>query len=123
MSSPCSLDPTRCLRLPIINTCIIFEGAKRGGLCQVAIPSAEEINEFQKVARKNISALNGTRCVVDGLKIPLQKTGDESMQNACFLAPQSLCAMLDVFLPFCHPELQLLACSMLLALDIMQLHC
>ena len=36
------------------------------------------------VIRLNFPALDGSWCIMDGLKIPIQKPGDESTQNAYY---------------------------------------
>ena len=44
----------------------------------------EEIQEYQAVVRDNFPALDGAWCVMDGLKIPIQRSGDELTQNAYY---------------------------------------
>jgi hypothetical protein len=34
--------------------------------------------EYQDVVRTNYPALEGSWCIMDGLKIPIEKSGDES---------------------------------------------
>jgi hypothetical protein len=51
---------------------------------RVEIPSEEDIREYQMVIASNFPVLDGTWCVVDGLKIPIQKSGDEATQNAYY---------------------------------------
>jgi hypothetical protein len=48
------------------------------------MPSVEEIREYQEVISSHFSVLNRTWCVLDGLKIPSQKSGDEATQNAYY---------------------------------------
>ncbi len=50
----------------------------------VEIPSCEEINAYQEKIVANFPDLNGVWCVMDGLKIPIQKPADEAMQNAYY---------------------------------------
>jgi hypothetical protein len=57
---------------------------KEEPLAKVAIPSVEEIQEYQAVVRDNFPALDGAWCVMDGLKIPIQRSGDELAQNAYY---------------------------------------
>ena len=52
---------------------------------RVALPSAEEMAEYQDVVITNYPALEGAWCVMDRLKILTQKSGDESMQNAYYI--------------------------------------
>ncbi len=51
---------------------------------RVCLPSAEEIAEYQEVVATNYPALQGAWCIMDGLKIQIEKSGDESMQNAFY---------------------------------------
>jgi hypothetical protein len=51
---------------------------------RVEIPSVEEIIDYQEVVSSQFPVLNGTWCAVDGLKIPIQKSGDEEIQNAYY---------------------------------------
>jgi hypothetical protein len=43
--------------------------------------SIEETREYQEVIGSNFPTLNGTWCMVDGLKIPIKKYGDESIHK------------------------------------------
>jgi hypothetical protein len=43
-----------------------------------------EIQEYQAVVRDNFTALDGAWCVMDGLKIPIQRSGDKLTQNAYY---------------------------------------
>jgi hypothetical protein len=52
------------------------EGAK------VQLPAADKIAEYQELIAANYPALAGTWCVMDGLKLQIQKSGDEAPQNA-----------------------------------------
>jgi hypothetical protein len=54
------------------------EGAK------VQLPSVEKIAEHQQLIAVNYPALAGSWCVMDGLKLPIQKSRDESIQNAYY---------------------------------------
>jgi hypothetical protein len=51
---------------------------------KVALPSAQEVVEYQNVVRANFPALDGAWCVMDGLKVKIQKSGDEATQNAFY---------------------------------------
>jgi len=51
---------------------------------RVELPSNEQIREYQEVVSNHLPVLNGTWCVVDGLKIPIQKSGDEEIQNSYY---------------------------------------
>jgi hypothetical protein len=53
-----------CLRL-------LFKVLKEEVDARVELPSTEEISEHQDVVRSNFPALNGSWCVMDGLKIPI----------------------------------------------------
>jgi hypothetical protein len=54
------------------------EGAK------VQLPSVEKIAEYQQLIAVNYPALAGSWCVMDGLKLYIQKSGDETIQNAYY---------------------------------------
>ena len=45
---------------------------------KVALPSAQEVAEYEEVVRTNFPALDGAWCVMDGLKVKIQKGGDEA---------------------------------------------
>jgi hypothetical protein len=51
---------------------------------RVDIPSAEEVSEYQDVVQTNYPALTGTWCIMDGLKIHIEKSSDESTQLASY---------------------------------------
>ncbi len=61
---------------------LLFKVLRDEPSAAVCIPSAEEIAPYQAVIRLNFPALDGSWCVMDGLKILIQKPGDESIQNA-----------------------------------------
>ncbi len=63
---------------------LLFKVLRVEDSAKVCIPSAEEITQYQEVIRLNFPALDGSWCVMDGLKIPIQKPGDELMQNAYY---------------------------------------
>jgi hypothetical protein len=63
---------------------LLFKLLKEEVDARVEIPSVEEIAEYKDVVNRNFPALNGCWCVMDGLKIPIQKSGDESTQNAYY---------------------------------------
>jgi len=54
---------------------------KEEPLAKVGIPSVEEIQGYQAVVREHFPALDGAWCVMDGIKIPIQRSGDELTQN------------------------------------------
>ncbi len=51
---------------------------------RVALPSAEELAEQQEVVKTHYPALGGTWCIMDGLKVQIEKSGDESTHNAFY---------------------------------------
>jgi len=57
---------------------LLFKVLRQEDAAKVSIPSAEEIAQYQAVIRLNFPALDGSWCVMDGHKIPIQKPGDES---------------------------------------------
>jgi hypothetical protein len=57
--------------------CLLFRILKEDDLTRIAIPSDEEIADCQEVIHSNFTALNGVWRMIDGLKIPIQKWGDE----------------------------------------------
>ena len=63
---------------------LLYKVLKEEPSARVEIPSVEEIRGYQDVVSSHFPALNGTWCVVDGLKIPIQKSGDEAIQNAYY---------------------------------------
>jgi hypothetical protein len=53
---------------------------------KVTLPSAAEIEHYKEIVLQNFPDLNGVWCMMDGLKIPIQASGDRRMQNAeCIL--------------------------------------
>jgi hypothetical protein len=109
---PCSLGPADCLGLVLGYTrtkCSLFAlqmvfGATHSVLClflkysmrllfrllkeeedaRVALPSPEEVAEYQDVVETNYPALPRVWCVMDGLKIKIEKSGDEATQNVYY---------------------------------------
>ena len=63
---------------------LLFKVLKEEVDARVEIPSVEEIAEFKDVVNRSFPALDGCWCVMDGLKIPIQKSGDDSTQNAYY---------------------------------------
>jgi len=63
---------------------LLYKVLKEEPSARVEIPSVEEIRGYQDVVSSQFPVLNGTWCVVDGLKIPIQKSGDEAIQNAYY---------------------------------------
>jgi hypothetical protein len=63
---------------------LLYKVLKEEPSARVEIPSVEEIRYYQEVISSHFPALNSTWCVVDGLKIPIQNSGDEEIQNAFY---------------------------------------
>jgi hypothetical protein len=63
---------------------LLYKVLKEEPLARVEIPSEEDIRKYQEVIASNFSVLDGIWCVVDGLKIPIQKSGVEATQNAYY---------------------------------------
>jgi hypothetical protein len=63
---------------------VLYKVLKEEPSARVEIPSEEEIREYQEVISSNLPVLDGTWCVIDGLKIKVQKSGDEEIQNAYY---------------------------------------
>jgi len=63
---------------------LLYKVLKEEPSSRVEIPSVDEIRDYQEVVSSHFPVLNGTWCVVDGLKIPIQKSGDEEIQNAYY---------------------------------------
>jgi hypothetical protein len=57
---------------------------KEEPLAKVGIPSVDEIQGYQAIVREHFPALDGAWCVMDGLKRPIQRSGDELTQNASY---------------------------------------
>ncbi len=49
---------------------------------KVVIPSPEIINQMIQLIEDYFPSLAGVWCVMDGLKVPIEKPGDYKMQNA-----------------------------------------
>jgi len=54
---------------------------KEEPLAKVGTPSVDEIQGYQAIVQEHFPALDGVWCVMDGLKIPIQRSGDELTQN------------------------------------------
>jgi hypothetical protein len=63
---------------------LLFRVLREEADAKIALPSAQEVAEFQEVVRTNFPALDGAWCVMDGLKVKIQKSGDEATQNAFY---------------------------------------
>jgi len=63
---------------------LLYKVLKEEPTARIEIPSVEEIMEYQEVISSHFPVLNCTWCVVDGLKIPIQKSGDEATQNTYY---------------------------------------
>jgi len=63
---------------------LLYKVLKEEPAARIEIPSVDEIREYQEVISSHFPVLNRTWCVVDGLKIPIQKSGDEATQNAYY---------------------------------------
>jgi hypothetical protein len=66
------------------STRLLFRVLKDEADARVEIPSREEVVEYQDVVRTNFPALDGSWCVMDGLKILIEKSGDDLTQNAYY---------------------------------------
>jgi hypothetical protein len=62
---------------------LLYKVLKEEPSARVVIPSEEEIREYQEIMSSNFPVLDGTG-VVDGLKIKIQKSGDEEIQNVYY---------------------------------------
>jgi hypothetical protein len=76
---------------------LLFRVLKEEEDAKVALPSAQEVAEYQEVVRTNFPALDGAWCVMDGLKVQFQKGREESTQNVYYNGG-SMITMLDVCL-------------------------
>jgi hypothetical protein len=63
---------------------LLFRVLKEEEHAKVEIPSVEEIRAYQEKIAANFPDLQGVWCVMDGLKIPIQKPADEETQNAYY---------------------------------------
>jgi hypothetical protein len=63
---------------------LLYKVLKEDETAQVHIPSPEKISEFQDVIRVNFPALDGAWSVMDGLKLLIQKPGEEAIQNGYY---------------------------------------
>jgi hypothetical protein len=63
---------------------LLYKVLKEEPSARVENPSEEEIRGYQEVISSNFPVLDGTWCVVDGLKIKIQKSGDEDIQSAYY---------------------------------------
>jgi hypothetical protein len=63
---------------------LLYKVLKEEPSSRVEIPSVDEIRDYQEVVSSHFPVLNGTWCVVVRLKIPIQKSGDEEIQNAYY---------------------------------------
>jgi len=57
---------------------ILFRVLKEEEDARVALPSPEEVAEYQDVVETNYPALPRVWCVMDGLKIKIEKSADEA---------------------------------------------
>ncbi len=60
---------------------LLYKVLKEEPSARVEIPSEEEIRVYQEVIFSNFPVLGGTWCVVDRLKIKIQKSGDTSRRT------------------------------------------
>jgi hypothetical protein len=63
---------------------LLFRVLKEEEDARVALPLPEEISEYQDMVESNYPALPGVWCVMDGLKIKMEKNCDKSTQNAYY---------------------------------------
>jgi hypothetical protein len=61
---------------------LLFKVLKEEEDAKVKIPSVAEIHAYQDKIVANFPDLEGVWCIMDGLKIPIQKPADEETQNA-----------------------------------------
>jgi hypothetical protein len=66
------------------STRLLFRVLQEEEDARVALPSPEEVAEYQAVVETNYPALQGVWCVMDGLKIKIEKSSDEETQNAYY---------------------------------------
>jgi len=92
---PQFLDAAACLglvlgytrTLSLFSRCsikLLYKVLKEEPSARVEIPSEEEIRVYQEVIFSNFPVLGGTWCVVDRLKIKIQKSGDKEIKNAYY---------------------------------------
>jgi len=63
---------------------LLYKVLKEDEGAQVRIPSPEKIQEYKEIIRANYPALDGAWCVMDGLKLLIQKPGDDGVQNGYY---------------------------------------
>jgi hypothetical protein len=63
---------------------LLFKILSREPLAKVCFPPEEEIEEFIARVNNMYPAINGVWCTMDGLKIPIQCSGDYKTQNAYY---------------------------------------
>jgi hypothetical protein len=63
---------------------ILYKVLSDEATASVAVPSDEEIAEYMELIGINYPALQGAWCVMDGLKLLIQKSGDQSTQNVYY---------------------------------------
>jgi len=63
---------------------LLYKVLKEDEAAQVCIPSPEKIQEYKDIIRDNYPALDGAWCVMDGLKLLIQKPGDDVVQNGYY---------------------------------------
>jgi hypothetical protein len=52
---------------------------------KVSLPSPVEMEHYKDIVLQNFADLNGVWCMMDGLKIPIQASGDRKMPNAYYI--------------------------------------
>jgi hypothetical protein len=63
---------------------LLFRVLKNEEHAQVKVPEVDDIAAYKAIIQDNFPDLSGVWCVMDGLKIPIQKAGDEETQNAYY---------------------------------------
>jgi hypothetical protein len=63
---------------------LLFRVLKNEEHAQVKVPEVDDIAAYKAIIQENFPDLSGVWCVMDGLKIPIQKAGDEVTQNAYY---------------------------------------
>jgi hypothetical protein len=63
---------------------LLFKVLKNEEHAQVKVPEVDDIATYKAAIQDNIPDLSGVWCIMDGLKIPIQKAADEETQNAYY---------------------------------------
>ncbi len=63
---------------------LLFKILKDEPYAKVEIPLCDEINTYKEKILATFPDLDGVWCVMDGLKIPIQRPADKETQNAYY---------------------------------------